>query len=98
MDSSSWLTTLSGDKGKPEVTATIKIRYHDEETARAVWEAVSPDNFQTPQGIRIEADTTEGVVDILITCSRRLGSLIATIDDLLSCVQAAERALGGVLE
>ena len=88
---------MSGDRGKPEVTATIKIRYHDKETAHAIWEAVSPDNFQTPQGIKIEAETADGVVDISITCSRRLGSLIATIDDLLSCIQAAERALGGVI-
>lgn len=87
---------MSGDRGRPEVTATISIRYRDEETARAVWEAVSPDNFQAPQGVTVEAETAGGVLRFSIVCLRGLGSLIATVDDLLSCVQAAGRAIAGV--
>ena len=87
---------MSGSRGMPEVDATIKIRYPDEATARAFWRAVSPDNFQAPQGITIEAKTTGGELLISIVCSRGLGSLIVTIDDLLSCLQAAESAIGGV--
>lgn len=87
---------MSGDRGKPEVVATIKIRYQDEEMARAVWEAVSPDNFQAPQGVTIEAETVEGDLHVSIACLRGLGSLIATADDLLSCIQAAGRAIAGV--
>jgi len=87
---------LSGSRGRPEVAATIKIRYKDEVTACTVWRAVSPDNFQTPQGITIEAVTVGCELRVSIVCSRGLGSLIATVDDLLSCIQAAETAIGGV--
>lgn len=87
---------MSGDRGRPEVTATIKIRYRDGETARAVWVAVSPDNFQAPRGITVEAETADGELSLSITCSKGIGSLVATVDDLLSCVQAAERAISGV--
>jgi len=87
---------LSGNRGKPDITANINIRYRDGETARAVWKAVSPDNFQAPQVITIEAETAEGELRVSIACSRGLGSLIATVDDLLSCIQAAESALSRV--
>lgn len=87
---------MSKSSGRPEITADIRIRYRDGETARAVWRAVSPDNFQVPQGITLEAETADGELRITIACLRGLGSLIATVDDLLSCVQAAERAICGV--
>ena len=32
--------------------AELTLRYPDEEMARAVAEAVSPDNFQTPEGLK----------------------------------------------
>jgi len=79
----------------PEVTATIGIRYRDGETARAVWRAITPDNLQAPHGISVEAGIDGGEFRISVACERGLGSLIATLDDLLSCVQAAERAIIG---
>lgn len=87
---------MSGNREKLEVTATIKIRYRDGATARAVLKAVSPDNFQAPRGISLEAEKAGSELHISIACSRGLGSLIFTVDDLLSCLQAAERAIGGV--
>ena len=87
---------MSGSRGKPDIAANITIRYKDEATACTVWRAVSPDNFQTPQGITIEAVTVGCELRVSIVCSRGLGSLIATLDDLLSCIQAAETAIGGV--
>ncbi|RLI08970.1 hypothetical protein DRO42_05385 [Candidatus Bathyarchaeota archaeon] len=87
---------MSRNSGRPEITANIRIRYRDEETARAVERAVSPDNFQAPKGITLEAEAADGELRITVACSRGLGSLIATVDDLLSCVQAAERAISGV--
>jgi tRNA threonylcarbamoyladenosine modification (KEOPS) complex Pcc1 subunit len=87
---------LSGSRGRPEATATIRIRYRDGEIARAVSTAVSPDNVKVPPGITIETETDDDVLSLSIACSRGIGSLVATVDDLLSCVQAAERAIGGV--
>ncbi len=36
--------------------AELTLRYPDEETARAVAEAVSPDNFQAPEGLKIDVE------------------------------------------
>jgi len=38
------------------------------------------------------------VVELHVVCERGLESLWATLDDLLACVQAAERALRNVRE
>lgn len=87
---------MSARRGGPEVAATFKIRYGDERTAHAVQAAVSPDNFQAPRGIVVEAEAAGPELRLSVASSSGMGSLIATVDDLLSCVQAAERALRGI--
>ncbi|MFQ6052608.1 MAG: KEOPS complex subunit Pcc1 [Candidatus Bathyarchaeia archaeon] len=86
------------NRGRLEVDATIRIRYDVGETARAVWRAITPDNLQVPDGIALKAEADDRELRISVTCARGIGSLIATIDDLLSCIQAAERALTEVAE
>lgn len=89
---------MSGNRGKHEVTTTIRIHYRDGETARAVQAAISPDNFQAPKGTTVEAETEDCELHIFISCSWGIMSMVSTLDDLLSCVQAAERAISGVRE
>ena len=55
--------------------------------------AIAPDNLGAPEGTSIEAHVDEGTLSVLVVSSRGLGSLVSTLDDLLSCVQAAEAAL-----
>ena len=74
--------------------ATVTIEYVDQRTAEAILRAIEPDNLKTPDGVEIEADATGGVVTINVECMRGIGSLVATLDDLLSCIQAAEAAIG----
>lgn len=76
--------------------ATVTIQYVDQRTAEAVLKAIEPDNMKTPEGVEIEALAAGGVVTINVECSRGIGSLVATLDDLLSCIQAAEAALGEI--
>ncbi len=76
--------------------AELTLRYPDEETARAVAEAVSPDNYQAPQGMEVTIKRRDSQIDISIRCSKGVGSLISTLDDLLSCLAAAEKALGSM--
>jgi tRNA threonylcarbamoyladenosine modification (KEOPS) complex Pcc1 subunit len=73
--------------------ATVTIEYVDQRTAEAILRAIEPDNLTTT-GVEIEAEAREGVVTINVECMRGIGSLVATIDDLLSCIQAAEAAIG----
>lgn len=82
----------------PEAYAAISIRYGDADTARFIMEAISPDNVGVPQGVTVEAKTDGCKLRVSVACSRGVGSLIATVDDLLSCVQAAERAINEVTD
>ncbi len=74
--------------------AEIWIGYKKEEEAEAIAKAVSPDNLKTPSGLNVETSRKDKFVVTLIECERGLETFIATIDDLLSCIQAAERTLG----
>jgi hypothetical protein len=77
----------------PEASTTIDIQYGDSKTARSIMKAISPDNLDAPEGIKINAKVDGNILKVSITCSRDIGSLLSTVDDLLSCVQAAERAI-----
>jgi hypothetical protein len=78
----------------PESSTTIDITYNDPKTARSVLEAISPDNLGAPEGIDIEAKVEGSTLKLSISCNRDIGSLLSTVDDLLSCIQAAEKAIG----
>jgi tRNA threonylcarbamoyladenosine modification (KEOPS) complex Pcc1 subunit len=82
---------LSPSTSKSE--ATVTIEYRDKRTAEAILRAIEPDNLTTPEGVKIEAETRIRVVTINVECIRGIGSLVATLDDLLSCIQAAEKAI-----
>jgi hypothetical protein len=73
--------------------ATITLEYGDAEIADAVANAVSPDNFKTPIGLRIETVRKGRSVLTEIKAEGKLATFIATIDDLLFCVSTAEKAL-----
>lgn len=73
--------------------ATVTIQYRDRRTAEAILRAIEPDNLTTPEGVKIEAEARQGVATIKVECRRGIGSLVATLDDLLSCIQAAEKAI-----
>ncbi len=76
--------------------AELTLRYPNEETARAVAEAVSPDNYQAPEGMEVRVERRGTEIDVRVRCPKGVGSLIQTLDDLLSCLAAAEKTIGGV--
>ncbi len=71
----------------------IQIEYSDSKIAEAIAQAVSPDNFKTPKGLRVQTLREESKVITVITCENKLATLIATIDDLLFCISTAEKTL-----
>jgi tRNA threonylcarbamoyladenosine modification (KEOPS) complex Pcc1 subunit len=73
--------------------AEITLEYDDARTAEAVCKAVSPDNFKTPNSLSIETRREKKKVITHIKHDGKLGTFIATIDDLLFCVSAAERMI-----
>ncbi len=73
--------------------ATITIEYGDQKTADAIANAVSPDNFKTPKGLSIKTITKGSSVFTEVKTEGKLATFIATIDDLLFCVSAAEKTV-----
>jgi len=82
---------LSG-KSVPSETR-ITITYGSPEAARSIMDAIAPDNLGAPEGMSIDARVDGGTLSVTVKSSRGLGSLVSTLDDLLSCIQAAEAAL-----
>lgn len=87
---------MSGSSTGPEACAAIEIVYEDAQTARYILDAISPDNLKAPQGVSIKAVVEGCTLKVSVSCARGVGSLTSTVDDLLSCVQAAERAIRGI--
>jgi tRNA threonylcarbamoyladenosine modification (KEOPS) complex Pcc1 subunit len=73
--------------------AKIKIDYYDEKIAEAIADAVSPDNFKTPEGLLVKTKWKDGKVLTKIRCRTKLSTFIATIDDLLFYISTAEKIL-----
>ncbi|NIQ06363.1 MAG: hypothetical protein GWO20_11765, partial [Candidatus Korarchaeota archaeon] len=67
--------------------------YENEKDAKAIGDAVSPDNFKTPPGLFIETESQENRVITLIRCTEKVQTFIATVDDLLFCATTAEKTI-----
>ena len=79
----------------PNITSTtnIQLKYRDEGTARAIQRAVTPDNIGAPDGMHIIALVNGNILEIEVLSEYSIGSLVSTLDDLLCCIQAAEKTL-----
>ena len=76
--------------------ATITLEYTDKKLARAVANAVSPDNFKTPPKLSVKTLMDQGKVITTIQCEGRIATFTATIDDLLFSAATAEKALRAI--
>lgn len=76
--------------------AEIALTYKSTKEAEAVAQAVSPDNMKVPPGLSIRTTKQGKKVLTQIVCETKLETFIATIDDLLSAVSVAERAVSAV--
>jgi hypothetical protein len=74
----------------------ISIEYSRIKKVEAIQQAISPDNLHIKEGIEIVTQIDDKVLNIEIKCYRGVGSLLATLDDLIQCIQAAEAVLGEV--
>ncbi len=73
--------------------ATVTLEYTDEKLAKAVADALSPDNFKTPPKLSIKTVAEKGKVITTIQCESKLATFTATIDDLLFSAATAEKTL-----
>ena len=84
--------------GAKRLEAKITLEYDDEKTAEAVAKAVAPDNFKTHVGLFVRTVREGCCVVTEIRAEGKMPTFIATIDDLLSCVSTAEKAVRAVSE
>jgi hypothetical protein len=73
--------------------ATVTLEYADAKTAKAVANAVSPDNFKTPIVLHLKTARQDRKVITQIECEGKLATFTATIDDLLFSASTAEKTL-----
>lgn len=76
--------------------AKLSFTYETRREARAVAEAVSPDNTETPPGLTVSTAINNCQLLALVQCNKGLGTFLATLDDLLACISMAERAFQAV--
>ena len=76
-----------------KLEATITLEYDDENTAKAIADAVSPDNYKAPSGLSVKTVRKGNAVISEIKAETGLATFIATIDDLLSSASTAEKAV-----
>ena len=80
-----------------KIEAEIVLKYENEEKAKAVASAVSPDNVKYQElSIRTFNDGCQVVT--LIGCKGKIGTFITTVDDLLRCLTVAEKTINSVKE
>lgn len=87
---------LLENRERLELLVEISINYPNEASAKSILKAISPDNYSAPPGIEIRSEVSGTQVKLSIASVKGIGSLISTIDDLLSCMQIAEKALKGI--
>jgi len=76
---------------------SIRREYASPRIATGVLMAVSPDNKDAPRDTKIEMRAEGSTLLVTITSEADLPSFLRTVDDLLLCLQAAEKAADGVI-
>lgn len=74
----------------------IEKKLPSEEIARAIKEAIQPDNKETPVDTEIGLELSGSSLIVKITSTADIPSFLRTIDDLLVCINTAERALNEI--
>ncbi|MEM3017623.1 MAG: KEOPS complex subunit Pcc1 [Candidatus Bathyarchaeia archaeon] len=75
------------------IRVTIRFKVNDPHVARSLVKSMEPDNLSAPPSVRIRAAIRGGHVVTCMECSKGLETLIATVDDLLVCLDAAYKTL-----
>jgi len=77
-------------------TARIELELESRKTAEAVAKSVTPDNVKTPKGLTVRTKASGRKVVSVVECDKKFETFFSTLDDLLSCLQVAEKTLGVV--
>ena len=84
--------------GVNKLEATITLEFDDEETAAAVTDAISPDNFTVPAGLFVKTHREKRCVITEVKIEDKASTFVSTIDDLLFSLSVAEKTLRAAKE
>lgn len=73
--------------------AELRIRMGGKRKAEALAKSVKADNLQTPPQLSVKSWSKNETFFSTVECDKNFETFLATLDDLLSCLQAAERTL-----
>ncbi|MFN4133845.1 MAG: KEOPS complex subunit Pcc1 [Candidatus Hadarchaeales archaeon] len=76
-----------------QISAEVICVYPSKKVATAVAKAISPDNLKAPKRMKISTRVSGEKVMTEVKFDGRMETLIATLDDLLACIQTAESVL-----
>lgn len=76
-----------------ELKAKISCEYEDENIAKAIASSIQPDNLDSPENVKAETNRVKTRVETEIKVEGKIETLLATVDDLLSCTSTAEQMI-----
>ncbi len=74
----------------------LKLEFMNEKTAKIIYNAITPDDYEAPN-FKIKSKQSGKTINVRLECLK-IGSLMETLDDLLSCVQMAEKTIENLKE
>lgn len=74
-----------------EMKAEVSCLYDSESTSEAIASSIEPDNRDSPEGVKIKTRKSGKKVETVVELDGRIETLIATLEDLLSCTSTAEK-------
>ncbi len=74
----------------------IVIDYGNEKLVDAIARALIPDDRGAPPHLRIRTWSEKGKLNSEVECKGRFETFIATVDDILSSIQAGEKAIEAI--
>jgi len=93
LDNKDMCKALPWLQSKDLVKAEASLEYGSVREAMAMASSVSPDNSRVPSGLQVRTWCEEKRVNVKIVCAKGVKTALATFDDVLACMQAADRAV-----
>ena len=78
----------------PQVKVKLRLDLKDGKKVRSVMKALIPDNVNFPRGLSMDMNAEGNFLILSFKSSRKLDSLISTIDEVLEHISAMNLVLG----
>ncbi|MFP4005980.1 MAG: KEOPS complex subunit Pcc1 [Candidatus Hadarchaeia archaeon] len=76
-----------------DIEAEVRCKYKNDSTSGAIASSLEPDNLDSPKNVDIKTERYGRKVQTNMRIEGDIETLIATLDDLLSCTSTAEKMI-----